>query len=506
MLSPFIALFFWIVALLFTPGLALPHNDGPATPGCAVQKFFDQTPQDWVDHRTDEWLDDWFKTHDSDIKANHAGFAGAFGRWALEDPDWSCLDDGSDSNCDFSPCHDICVNGTEDDVRHAYYVLESVRRLHDYHTVVAEAFSVSVDYAALNLATWVQAFYKDQEVVPVPVEKEVFNALSTVLGIVAGVAALGGPQIAATAGVANAVFAGVTNAVTPLFGQHLDDTPKKVAEIGKILGDISVEAAQALSDTNNKLMKGESLKSGDIRSYLAGGSFVSFEGINKSALIDKLNRQIYALTVNAIWRAQPVFILGGGACGDNQGIGSGPREASLCRNDRAWYLYYWKETHSLNHSIRKIFGFPTGHGGHVEAPPGLDTFGNSSSITVSDAIRSSLETYDAFNYDYTPETRTSRALAVIEDISKDPSAQGPVWEGMFTIPVCDISNAVFRDARHRKSTLVPYGHKKAPTWCAGDESQWDNSWELCSGSSDQFFAFLEAAHLHGMEFWAGCEH
>ena len=33
--------------------------------------------------------------------------------------------------------------------------------------------------------------------------------------------------------------------------------------------------------------------------------------------------------------------MGGGACGDGQGIGSGPQNYSVCRNGQAWYLYYW---------------------------------------------------------------------------------------------------------------------------------------------------------------------
>lgn len=210
------------------PGFALPWlveepatalNQTPSPRGCGpVQKFFDQTPRDWVDHDTDKWLDDWFQKHHDDIEANRVGFAGAFGRYALEDPDWSCLDVGSDSNCDFNPCHNITLNGNEDEIRPAYYFLEALRRLHEYHTGVAEAFSVSMNYAALNLATWVPTFYKDQEVRPGTVIKEILNAFSTVFGVAAAVASFGGAEVSAPAGVINALFAGFSGAVSPLLG------------------------------------------------------------------------------------------------------------------------------------------------------------------------------------------------------------------------------------------------------------------------------------------------
>lgn len=241
-------------------------------------------------------------------------------------------------------------------------------------------------------------------------------------------------------------------------------------------------------------MKGERLESGDIRSYLAGGSFVNFEGINKNAFTDKLNAYLHALTVKAVWRAQTVFIVGGGACSDNQGIGSGPKEASLCREGRAWYLYYGKIRNTLD-PVPHAFKLASDHRGNVEAPPGLDDLGNASSITVADIISSSLDAYDAANYDYTPETRASRALSVIEDGWRDPSAQGPTWEGIFTIPVCDVSSAVLKDADHKESTLVPYRQESAPSWCPVGNTDPTQDMDFCSGSKDQTRAFLKAAHL-----------
>ena len=267
---------------------------------------------------------------------------------------------------------------------------------------------------------------------------------------------------------------------------------------------------QALTDANNKLMKGENLEdSGDIRSYFAGGSFVNFKGINKNAVTESMNDILLAQVVNALWRPERTFIIGGGACGDNQGIGSGPQEASLCREGKAWYLYHWEPECDVHTDVCAVAS--PNHGrqdnwGHVEAPRGLGALGNFSSITVADVISSSLDSYEAANYDYTPEMRQSRALSAIRDGWGNPLERGPSWEGIFTIPVCDVSSAVFRDMNPKNEILVPYGKKSAPAWCPRPHHLLSSAnVDVCSGSRDQTRAFFKAAHLDDLnQFLFGC--
>ena len=230
MLSPLVALIFWILTLLSVRGVALPPlieepptalNQTITPRECGpVSKFYYQTPRDWVDHDTDKWLDRWIKSHHKEIRDNPAGFAGAFGMWALGNPDWSCRDDGSHRNCDFNPCRDMILEGNELELRQAYYVLEAVTRLHDYYTGVREAFTVSTNYAALGLNKWVTTFYKDKDVDAGIFLKEVFNGFGTVFGMIAAFGALEGGPPAVSLGITSALSGGLSGAITPGLGQQ----------------------------------------------------------------------------------------------------------------------------------------------------------------------------------------------------------------------------------------------------------------------------------------------
>ena len=172
-------------------------------PRCGpVSSFYGQTPQDWVSNNLDTWLNTWITTNQANITANEYGFAGAFGQWAQGDPDWSCRDDGSSSDCDFDPCDNRVLNDKGDQVREAYYVLEAVNKLHSYFTGLSQAFEVSSIFAALSKDEWAETFYKDKDDKSVTVLKEILNAVATVIGIGAAFAGLGGTAIAAAAGAA----------------------------------------------------------------------------------------------------------------------------------------------------------------------------------------------------------------------------------------------------------------------------------------------------------------
>lgn len=130
--------------------------------------------------------------------------------------------------------------------------------------------------------------------------------------------------------------------MTPVADTHSsqDNTFSKAADLGGILGQVVVGAIQAFTESNNILMKGQNVH-GDLRDYFRGGAFVAFPGVDKNAVTDAMNALLVGHAINQLWRQQKIFILGGGACGDNQGIGSGPQDFMLCKDGRAWYLYFW---------------------------------------------------------------------------------------------------------------------------------------------------------------------
>lgn len=86
-------------------------------------------------------------------------------------------------------------------------------------------------------------------------------------------------------------------------------------------------------------MKGNNYDNmGDVRSHFKDGMFVAFCGIDKTAVTNTMNAFVIGNAVNVLWRTQKISITGGGAYGDEQGIGSGPQDYSVCRNGQAWYF------------------------------------------------------------------------------------------------------------------------------------------------------------------------
>lgn len=157
-----------------------------------VSQFYGQSANDWQNYNTDQWLSSWISNHSSDISQNSNGFAGAFGQWAIGNPDWSCRDDGSASSCDLDICDNNVINQRGGDIRPAYYVLEAVNRLHSYFTGISQSFEVSAIAAALSKEKWSETFYKPKNSdKTISTLREVLNAVTTVIGIGASFAGLG---------------------------------------------------------------------------------------------------------------------------------------------------------------------------------------------------------------------------------------------------------------------------------------------------------------------------
>lgn len=162
-----------------------------ATSGCgAVSAYYGQTVADWDAINMDSWLNDWWTNHSSAITSNSYGFAGAFGNWAIGNPDFNCQTDGSTSNCDFNPCDIVTLNNNPE-VQQAYYVMESSNRFHTYFIGLGQAFTTSAIAAALAKDEWAETFYKDKDDKAVTVLKELLNLLGTIIGLVGAFAGLG---------------------------------------------------------------------------------------------------------------------------------------------------------------------------------------------------------------------------------------------------------------------------------------------------------------------------
>lgn len=164
-----------------------------------------------------------------------------------------------------------------------------------------------------------------------------------------------------------------------------DDTLQKSADLGGILAKVVVDSMKAFTSANNALMHGDNyLNAGDIRSYLKGGLFVNFGGVDKNAVTDAMNGLLIGQAINQLYRTQKIFIMGGGACGDNQGIGSGPADYGICRDGKAWYLYYWQEN--------DVISLTSHRWGWTAVPPGADQLGQGDYARVKVAVSFDIST------------------------------------------------------------------------------------------------------------------
>ncbi|KAH8433965.1 uncharacterized protein LDX57_011601 [Aspergillus melleus] len=448
-----------------------------------VQEFYNQNQGDWDTYNTTDWLNSWWDGNTDQVSSNTAGFAGAFGQWAMGNPDWSCSDSGSDTDCDLNLCDNRVLNDKGNDIRPAYYVLESVNRLHTYFTGLGEAFTTTALGAALSKDEWALTFYKDKDAKSVTALKEALNAVTTIVGIGATFAGLGPAVGGAVAGAGSALLSGGIAAGNLVLGDHKDDTFEKSADLGSILGTVVVDSLKSFTTANNDLMAGRLYNKADIRSYLSGGAFLDYPGVDKNAVTDSMTAMMVGTAINQLYRTQKVFIMGGGACGDNQGIGSGPQEAVVCRDNKAWYLYYWQENDVVSTTAHQW--------GWVASPPGADQLGQGpySGVSVEDIINSSLDAYNAAGYDYNADKAAERASDAVANAWASPGEKGASWEGVFTIPVCDVRGAVDSDFEMKEYILQPYGHKMRPVWCGA----------ICGGDQQTTQSFINAANMGGFK-------
>ena len=108
-------------------------------------------------------------------------------------------------------------------------------------------------------------------------------------------------------------------------------------------------------------------------------------------------------------------------------------------------------------------------------------------VTVKDIIKSSRDAFKVGRLDYTESMAVDRIKNAIENGEGKPFE--PSWEGIFTIPVCDVSMIMYHDWPKdvKSKILVPYG--KTPVWCG----------PICDDDNVNTESFYKAAHLDDLE-------
>jgi len=174
----------------------------------------------------------------------------------------------------------------------------------------------------------------------------------------------------------------ITHAYTEMFPRLSRNGPPFldvywIAQIGATLASLFQQGMTYFTQANNALMKGLPFGNQDIRGYLSGGAYLTGPNPNITAITQTANTLLASAAINQLWKHQKIFIIGGGPCDDSGGIGAGPQEAKLCKNNQAWYLFYWQEYLGHIELGKKQWG-------NVAAPPGMDTLaGQGITIQVS---------------------------------------------------------------------------------------------------------------------------
>ena len=82
--------------------------------------------------------------------------------------------------------------------------------------------------------------------------------------------------------------------------------------------------------------------------------------------------------------------------------------------------------------------------GYLNPPPNIDRLNNTAyNISITDVLVSSSRAWKYAGNNYTEETAQNRIISSISSNGTlSPFQDGPSWEGIWTIPVCDIGNNV----------------------------------------------------------------
>jgi hypothetical protein len=221
-----------------------------------------------------------------------------------------------------------------------------------------------------------------------------------------------------------------------------------------------------------------------IANFLTGGGFLN-ASVNEVSTTQGFNTMIQGMAINQLWRQNKIFVMGGGKCGDNQGIGNGPQNATWCdpETNTAWYLYFWQANDVISTTSHQW--------GWVAPPPGAEQLGSGQyqNISVANVIESSVKAYQQAGYNYTSDVMAARMADAVQTGSGNPMAAGAAWEGIFSIPVCNVSQAVDQNYSDKQYILQDYGHDSRPVWCG----------PICDNDLEKTKLFINATLMEGFQ-------
>jgi hypothetical protein len=128
-------------------------------------------------------------------------------------------------------------------------------------------------------------------------------------------------------GAATAIFGGAIGAtITAISASNPGGNNfQHASEVSSAIGNVIQSSLSNLINENNLLMAGGTFDNNGtgIANFLTGGGFLN-ASVNEVSTTQGYNTMIQGMAINQLWRQNKIFVMGGGKCGDNQGIGNGP--------------------------------------------------------------------------------------------------------------------------------------------------------------------------------------
>jgi hypothetical protein len=242
-----------------------------------------------------------------------------------------------------------------------------------------------------------------------------------------------------------------------------------IRELHTMFYSFSNAARNALDDLAFNVFAGkQDLNNNTILDYLQAGSFLDASLIPQQTDVENFYKTtLVARVANAGWREKSIYMISTTA--DIKSLHDYPEEESYHspKTKRTYTPYYYKKK-------------------KVKAPPGIQSLNNTLyNINSSQIAESSARAWEFAGNNCTHETALKRLQgSLLSKGALTPFQDGAGWEGVFTLPVCDIGN--------RPKWVVEYNQKVLPCCCG----------VKCKDTK----RFLKLAHLDkSQSFYKACK-
>ncbi|KAI9775348.1 MAG: hypothetical protein M1839_001264 [Geoglossum umbratile] len=235
------------------------------------------------------------------------------------------------------------------------------------------------------------------------------------------------------------------------------------------------------------------------RDYLQGGGYIGDNIPSNTKIEEFYMKQMVSRTINSEWRTKRIFIYF--ARTDDPEDSNGPEVTKYYSkaDGGVYYLYRYSEDGILQGHLDKPWGLEFLNGSTVSVlskpqPKGMDggrkarslirRDGSNYKIPPSDITKASARAWRKAGFNYTDMIAQERILeSIASNGTLTPFEDGAGWEGVWTIPVCDVGN-------HTKWN-VKYGWKQ--------NHRYDMLPCCCGENCKDTAKFIRAANLNGLQ-------